>query len=89
MRYVVPLLALVLFLALIPRGDAGPLCDRDHDGVGDCTGTGDNCSVHPNGPLAQDPQTPQCDTQLDGDMDGYGNPCDSDVDNDLRRVWWT
>jgi hypothetical protein len=55
---------------------AGVGNDADGDGVVDAA---DNCINTPNGPLAQ---TNSCDTQLDGDSDGYGNPCDNDTDND-------
>ena len=50
--------------------------DRDGDGI---RGSFDNCIDVANGPLAS---TGSCDSQLDGDLDGYGNICDSDVDND-------
>lgn len=82
MRYVIALALLVLVaLAFSPDGDAGVVCETDNDGAGDCT-TGDNCAFVPNGPLAQAPGSPQCDAQEDGDLDGYGNPCDTDVNND-------
>jgi hypothetical protein len=67
----------VLALGLSVSGLAGVLCDcGDGDGVLD---EADNCLLVPNGP---DLQTGFCNTQLDGDMDGYGNPCDTDVNND-------
>ena len=59
---------------------AGTFCDTDGDGVGYCASLGgsDNCLVIANGPLAS---TGACDDQEDGDMDGYGNPCDTDYNN--------
>lgn len=53
-----------------------PTSDADADGILDFA---DNCLVVPNGPLAS---TGLCSTQLDGDNDGYGNPCDTDTNND-------
>lgn len=58
---------------------AGTPPDTDGDGVPDAS---DNCLVLPNGPDLQSPLYPMCNTQLDGDSDGYGNPCDTDTDND-------
>jgi hypothetical protein len=50
--------------------------DSDLDGVLDAV---DNCSDVPNGFLGN---TEMCDAQEDGDLDGYGNPCDFDADGD-------
>jgi hypothetical protein len=54
--------------------------DTDLDGIVDSE---DNCLDLPNGP---DLGTPGCydivEGQLDGNADGYGNPCDTDLDND-------
>ncbi len=50
--------------------------DADLDGVFDGD---DNCIDVPNGPLLA---TVDCNSQEDGDLDGYGNPCDYDVNND-------
>ncbi len=50
--------------------------DEDLDGVLDAA---DNCLGLPNGFLGN---TFTCDAQEDGDLDGYGNPCDFDVDGD-------
>ena len=47
----------------------------DGDGVMD---PDDNCLTIPNGPLLS---TGACDDQEDGDLDGYGNPCDTDYNN--------
>jgi hypothetical protein len=55
---------------------AGAPADDDADGA---VNTVDNCTAVPN--TAALP-TGACDSQLDGDFDGYGNPCDTDVDND-------
>jgi len=55
---------------------AGSSPDSDSDGVPDAF---DNCVNVPNGPLAA---TGLCDAQEDADLDGYGNPCDTDVNND-------
>lgn len=64
----------------VPPVMGGAFCDDDGDGVGGCGGAGtDNCSLVPNGPVAG---TGSCVAQEDGDMDGYGNPCDSDFNND-------
>jgi len=77
-------------IALTVGGQGGN--DTDGDGVPDSS---DNCIVTPNGPLAQWDRTPQCDAQEDGDMDGYGNPCDGDFNqdfgarglDDVSQVW--
>jgi hypothetical protein len=53
---------------------AGSIADADSDGVPDVY---DNCQTTPNGPLAG-----ACATQQDGDVDGYGNACDTDFNND-------
>lgn len=53
-----------------------PEPDSDSDGVLDSE---DNCVDVPNGPLAA---TNSCDAQQDADMDGFGNGCDSDINND-------
>jgi hypothetical protein len=55
---------------------SGTPTDTDQDGIPDDM---DNCLTLPNGPLRA---TFSCDSQLDGDCDGYGNPCDSDFNND-------
>lgn len=48
--------------------------DADSDGVPDAS---DNCVNVPNGPLGG-----LCSAQEDADLDGYGNACDFDVNND-------
>jgi hypothetical protein len=55
---------------------AGGGTDTDGDGFID---TEDNCTLAPNGPNGS---TGSCVDQEDGDADGYGNPCDSDFNND-------
>ena len=49
--------------------------DMDDDGVLD---PDDNCLTVPNGPLAS---TYFCDDQEDGDLDGFGNACDTNTSN--------
>ena len=51
--------------------------DADLDGVTDIS---DNCTIDPNGPSGSG--TTSCNAQEDGDGDGYGNPCDTDFNND-------
>jgi hypothetical protein len=55
---------------------AGSVVDSDGDAVPDLF---DNCRNTPNGPFGA---TGSCGTavQLDSDGDGYGNPCDGDLD---------
>ena len=55
---------------------AGSVTDTDGDGVPDGY---DNCVTTANGPSAA---TGNCNSQEDGDGDGYGNACDADVTND-------
>jgi len=55
---------------------AGSSPDGDSDGVPDAY---DNCTTTPNGPLAG---TGSCNSQEDANLDGYGNPCDADLNND-------
>jgi hypothetical protein len=63
----------LLALALGLTSYAGSAVDTDLDGVDDLI---DNCWLDPNGPSGDN-----CATQQDGDGDGYGNACDTDVDN--------
>ena len=69
MKYNLIALACALLLAagLSLTVTAGPTPDVDTDGVPDSQ---DNCTLVPNA------------TQGDSDLDGYGNPCDADYDND-------
>ena len=76
----IPVLAAGLLAAATVVGQGGP--DTDGDGVPDDS---DNCILIANGPLAQGPWAPRCDAQEDGDMDGYGNPCDGDFNQDFAR----
>jgi hypothetical protein len=71
--------AVLLAIGLSLAGNAGAPVDGDTDGVPD---QHDNCTTTKNGPSSQEPGTPLCDSQEDGDLDGYGNPCDFDVDGD-------
>jgi hypothetical protein len=59
---------------LLGFASVGMAADTDGDGVDDSV---DNCVTIPNGPLLA---TGFCDSQLDADMDGYGNACDADFD---------
>jgi hypothetical protein len=56
---------------------AGSSPDSDSDGVPDAF---DNCTNVANGPLLA--TAPLCNAQQDADSDGYGQPCDADVNND-------
>ena len=55
---------------------AGASPDTDGDGVPDSF---DNCTTIANGPSAS---TGDCNSQEDVGADGYGNPCDVDLNND-------
>ena len=66
--------ALLLAFGLSVGSFAGSLADADTDGVPDIY---DNCQDAANGPLAG-----ACNDQQDGDVDGYGNACDTDFNND-------
>lgn len=55
---------------------AGASPDTDGDGVPDSF---DNCTTIANGPSAS---TGSCNSQEDVGADGYGNPCDVDLNND-------
>ncbi len=68
--------AALLALGLSFGSFAGSITDADGDGVPDAF---DNCVTTPNGPLAA---TGQCDAQEDGNLDGYGNACDFDANDD-------
>ncbi|MBY0399965.1 thrombospondin type 3 repeat-containing protein [Myxococcota bacterium] len=73
--------ALALLLGSIALGSAlstwaGTVLDTDGDLVPDPF---DNCSLHPNGPN-------EGTNQVDSDLDGYGNRCDTDYDNSLTTT---
>ena len=63
-------IAILLVAGLPLAATANPAPDMDSDGVPDSL---DNCLTVANPPPASD-----CDT----DMDGYGNVCDADLNND-------
>ena len=70
-------LRLTLLVSLFAVGfalsaNAGSVVDTDLDLVPDAF---DNCSADPNGPG-------QASNQIDTDVDGYGNFCDADFNND-------
>ena len=69
-------LRLVAALAIVLLGLPALAQDFDGDGVPDAT---DNCQQHDNGPLAPDAGG---NSQLDTNLDGYGNRCDPDLNND-------
>ncbi len=65
-----------------PGGPGGGPPDTDGDGVPDVY---DNCTTYPNGPIqSSTPWLYGCsgDIQSDFDSDGYGQPCDADLNND-------
>lgn len=70
--------AALLAIGLSFGSFAGSITDADSDGVPD---NFDNCSTLANGPLATSPGG-SCNGQEDGDLDGFGNPCDFDTNND-------
>ena len=70
-------LKLALLVGLFAFGNAmsasaGAITDNDGDLVPDQF---DNCRTHANGPN-------QTTNQVDSDLDGYGNRCDADFNND-------
>jgi len=56
---------------------AGAAPDSDADGVPDAY---DNCTTIQNGPTAS--LFPNCNGQQDTATNGFGNPCDTDINND-------
>ena len=74
-RFAAGLLAALAF-GLAPGFSGAGESDQDGDGIPDAE---DNCLLVPNGPLLA---TQGCNDQEDGDQDGYGNPCDTDFNND-------
>lgn len=67
--------AALLALGLSFGSFAGSITDTDGDGVPDSF---DNCVVRDNGPLQS---TGACNGQEDANLDGYGQPCDFDYNN--------
>jgi hypothetical protein len=67
--------AILLSFGVAMTASAGSVVDSDGDAVPDLF---DNCRNTPNGPFGA---TGACGTpvQLDSDNDGYGNPCDGDL----------
>jgi hypothetical protein len=75
-----PLIARILRIGLFSillagLATAGNVIDTDADLVPDQF---DNCRIRSNGPN----QAPN--NQVDGDLDGYGNRCDADYNNDME-----
>mgnify|MGYP005854985821 CR=1 FL=1 len=66
------LLASLFAVGFAMSATAGSVTDTDGDGVPDVF---DNCSEDPNGPN----EAPR--NQVDTDLDGFGNWCDADYDN--------
>ena len=69
----------LLAIGLSITSFAGAEPDTDSDGVPDSS---DNCVTTANAAAAQDAGSPLCDAQEDGNLDGYGNPCDTDLNED-------
>jgi hypothetical protein len=71
--------AILLSFGAAMTASAGSVVDSDGDAVPDLF---DNCRNTDNGPFAS---VGSCGTaeQLDSDGDGYGNPCDGDLNQDL------
>ena len=70
------ILGLVSCLGVASIPSLAQISDTDQDGVPDVF---DNCMLVPNGPLST---TGSCSSQEDADLDGYGNACDADFNND-------
>ena len=73
MKLAVASLVCVVALCRAMPVSAGPMDDLDGDGVPEQF---DNCWRYVNGPF-------QGSNQVDTDLDGYGNACDADFDNNL------
>ena len=70
------LCAVLLSMGFALSANAGAVADADGDGVPDAF---DNCLNVPNGPVLA---TASCNGQEDNDGDGFGQPCDGDLDGD-------
>jgi hypothetical protein len=73
-------LKLIFFVSLFAIGfamsaAAGSIDDTDLDMIPDVF---DNCSAAPNGAAPGG----VCSNQIDSDLDGFGDACDADLDND-------
>jgi hypothetical protein len=73
-----------LFVGLLLLGfplssQAGPAPDADGDGIPDVV---DNCTLVAQGSAGVCSST-TCPGTCDNDQDGYGNACDTDLDNDF------
>jgi hypothetical protein len=73
-------LKLIFFVSLFAIGfamsaTAGSIDDTDLDMIPDVF---DNCSAAPNGAAPGG----VCSNQIDSDLDGFGDACDADLDND-------
>src|SRR5262245_36318092 len=70
----------VFCFAILMLGIASPAAaqDSDGDGIDDAE---DNCKATANGPLPPGPNQDRV-LQRDTDLDGFGNVCDADFNND-------
>jgi hypothetical protein len=75
MRIKLSIFVSLFTFGLAVNANAGAVSDSDADLVPDQF---DNCVVLPNGPT-------QGSNQVDSDLDGYGNACDTDYDNDAAN----
>ena len=67
-------ISLVMTFAFATSAMAGSIDDADSDDTPDVF---DNCTLIANGATPTD----VCSNQIDADTDGFGNPCDTDFDN--------
>ena len=75
MRIKLSIIVGLFAFGLALNANAGAFSDSDADLVPDQF---DNCVVLPNGPN-------EGSNQVDSDLDGYGNACDADYDNDAAN----
>lgn len=71
MKLELMIVAVLIALSSVDNATAGAVTDTDLDRVPDPF---DNCTTVANGPS-------QLNNQIDGDLDGYGNACDGDYNN--------